>query len=155
MTLLQECSPHPTARAILLSVKPKYSDLILTGQKRVEFRRTWAADEVGLIAVYSSSPSQRIVALVDVDEVVCDSPAKLWNHCTSRGGALTRREFLDYFDGKSLGYAVLLGEVRKLKNPLDPHGVFSEFSAPQSFRYLTTAEMKKLTKMVGHRKAQA
>ena len=64
MTLFQECSQPLGGRAILLSIKPKYSDLILSGEKRVEFRRTWAADEVGLIAIYASSPIQRIVALV-------------------------------------------------------------------------------------------
>ena len=149
MSLFQECSQPPGGRAILLSIKPKYSDLILAGKKRVEFRRTWAVDQVGLIAIYSSSPIQRIVALVEVNEVVCASPTKLWAHCASKGGALTRRELLEYFDGKVQGYAVLLGEVRKLMKPADPRRLFGEFSAPQSFRYLTVPEMKKLEKKVG------
>lgn len=146
MTLFRECSPPPAGRAILLSIKPKYSDLILSGEKRVELRRTWASEEVGLIAVYASSPVQRIVALVAVDEVVWASPTKLWSHCTSRGGALTRRELKEYFTGKGEGCAVLLGEVRKLKQPLDPRSVFKQFSAPQSFRYLTASEIRKLEK---------
>lgn len=144
MTLFRECLPLPAARAILLSIKPKYSDLILSGVKRVEFRRTWAAEEVGLIAVYASAPIQRIVAFVGVDAVVWASPTKLWSHCTNSGGALTRRELNEYFAGKRQGYAVLLGEVRKLRQPLDPRRVFKEFSAPQSFRYLTAAEIKRL-----------
>lgn len=155
MTLFQECSPPPAGRAILLSIKPKYSDLILSGEKRVEFRRTWASEEVGLIAVYASSPVQRIVALVSVDEVVWASPTRLWGHCTSRGGALTRRELNEYFNGKGQGCAVLLGAVRKLKQPLDPHVVFKEFSAPQSFRYLTGAEVKKLEKRVAAKEVQS
>ena len=155
MTLFRECSPPPAGRAILLSIKPKYSDLILSGEKRVEFRRTWAAEEVGLIAVYASSPIQRIVALVGVDEVVWASPTKLWSHCTSRGGALTRRELNEYFNGKGQGCAVLLGVVRKLKQPIDPHAVFKEFSAPQSFRYLTAPEVKKLEKSAAAGEVQA
>ena len=155
MTLFQECSQPPGGRAILLSIKPKYSDLILSGEKRVEFRRTWAADEVGLIAIYASSPIQRIVALVGVDEVVWASPTKLWSHCTSRGGALTRRELTEYFGGKVQGCAVLLGQVRKLKQPFDPRSVFKEFSAPQSFRYLTGAEVKKLEKRVAAKEVQS
>lgn len=153
--LFQDCSQPLGGRAILLSIKPRFSDLILAGEKRVEFRRTWAADEIGLIAIYSSSPIQRIVALVSVDNVVCATPTALWSHCTNRGGALTRRELLEYFDGKAQGYAVLLGAVRKLKRPLDPRNLFEEFSAPQSFRYLTIAELKKLEKKFNASESQA
>jgi predicted transcriptional regulator len=127
-----------------LSVKPKYADLIVSGEKRVEFRRVWAAEEVGLIAIYTSSPVQRIVALVDVEDVVRASPQRLWRHCTSLGGGLTAHELADYFDGKAHGYAVLLGEVRKFKKPVDPRILFKTFSAPQSFRYLTATEIKRL-----------
>lgn len=132
----------------MLSIKPKYSDLIVAGTKRVEFRRVWAAHEVGLIAVYSSTPTQRIVALVNVTEVVRASPTKLWSYCSARGGALTKKELRAYLEGKAEGYAVLLGKVRKLKKPLDPNRLVSGFSAPQSFRYLTSAEVKRLEKAV-------
>lgn len=148
MTIFQECLQPPGGRAVLLSIKPKFSDLILAGDKRVEFRRTWAIDEVGLIALYASAPVQRIVAFVVVDAVVWASPTQLWNYCTRRGGALTRRQLLEYFDGKGQGCAVLLGGVRKFAEPLDPRTLFKDFSAPQSFRYLSAAEVKKLEKSV-------
>ena len=144
MTLFQECSLPPGGRAVLLSVKPKYSTLIVSGEKRVEFRRMWAADQVGIIAVYASSPTQRIVALVDVEGVVWGSPTRLWGHCTSRGGGLTKRELFEYFGDKGQGCAVLLGHVRELKKPIDPRNLFTAFSAPQSFRYLTMPEVTKL-----------
>lgn len=146
MSLFPECSLPPGGRAILLSVKPKYADLILSGSKRVEFRRTWAADEVSLIAIYASSPVQRIVALVEIEDVVQGSPTTLWTHCTSRGGALTRRELFDYFDGKKQGCAILLGAVRTLQKPLDPKSLFKAFAPPQSFRYLTLGELGKIEK---------
>lgn len=140
----RECSPLEGGRAILLSVKPKYADLIVSGEKRVEFRRVWAAEEVDLIAIYTSSPVQRIVALVGVESVVRASPKKLWSHCATLGGGLTAHELADYFNGKAHGYAVLLGEVRKFKKPVDPRTLFETFSAPQSFRYLTATEVKRL-----------
>lgn len=146
MSLFPECSLPQGGRAILLSVKPKYADLILSGTKRVEFRRTWAAAEVSLIAIYASSPVQRIVALVEVEDIVQASPTVLWNHCTNRGGALSRRELFDYFDGKKQGCAVLLGAVRTLGKPLDPKSLFKAFAPPQSFRYLTPVELGKLEK---------
>jgi predicted transcriptional regulator len=155
MTFFQECSQPLVGRAILLSVKPKYSDLIVSGEKRVEFRRRWAAEEIDHIAVYASAPIQRIVALVSVDEVIWASRTKLWGHCTSKGGALTRRELNAYFMGRGQGCAVMLGEVRKLEQPLDPRSVFKKFSAPQSFRYLTEVEIKKLEKSAISQKVYA
>jgi len=146
MSLFSEYSPPQAGRAILLSIKPKYSDLILSGEKRVEFRRAWASQEVKLIAVYASSPVQRIVALVEVEEVIWGLPTALWSHCAERGGALTRRELFDYFKGKKQGCAVLLGALRKLKTPLDPRSLVKEFTPPQSFRYLTSTELEKLEK---------
>lgn len=148
MLLSQNYSPLPAADAVLLSVKPKYSDLILAGQKRVEFRRVWAANDVRQIAVYSTAPVQRVVALVSVNEVVCEPPSKLWSHCAALGGGLTKRELLEYFQGKPRGFAILLGQVRKLKRPVDPRDLFSAFTAPQSFRYLTLSEVKNLSKRV-------
>jgi len=132
------------SRAVLLSIKPKYSSLIVSGEKRVEFRRKWAAGKVGLIAVYASAPVQRIVALVNVEEVVLAPPRELKNHCVDRGGALTPTELMKYFAGNGYGYAVLLGRVRKLERPIDPRHLFRGFSAPQSFRYLSLAEVRRL-----------
>lgn len=147
-------SSQPVGRAILLSVKPRYSDLIAAGKKRVEFRRTWAAKEVNLIAVYSTSPIQRIVALVEVVDVVRGSPTKLWSYCTERGGALTQKELRAYFDGKVDGCAVLLGRVRMLNVPLDPNRLVKDFSAPQSFRYLTNSEVRKLERAAANPRAR-
>ena len=70
MYLFQEFSPRQDGKVVLLSIKPKYADLILTGSKQVEFRRSWAAQDVGLIVLYSSSPIQKIVGIVEVDSVV-------------------------------------------------------------------------------------
>lgn len=144
MSLFPKCSLPQAGRAVLLSVKPKYADLISSGIKRVEFRRTWAAEDVGLIAVYASLPVQRIVALVEVEDIVRGSSTVLWGHCTNRGGALTRRELFDYFDGKPQGCAVLLGSVQPLASPIDPKSLFKAFAPPQSFRYLSTAELQKI-----------
>lgn len=154
MMPFQEFSPPLGARTILLSIKPIYSDLIAAGEKRVEFRRSWASEEVGLIAIYASSPIQRIVGVVEVEEVVKASPTKLWSLSASRGRGLTKVTFKEYFDGKENGYAILLGKVHKLKNPLTPSAVVHNFSPPQSFRYLTATELKRLVKHLPSKKEE-
>jgi predicted transcriptional regulator len=146
MKLFQEFSNSPSGRAILLSIKPVYSDLILAGKKKIELRRSWAADDVGVIALYASAPVQRIVALVDVKDVITATPTKLWGHCKRLGGGLSKAELDDYLDGKDEGYGIFLGRVHKLSKPVDPEAVFNDFHAPQSFRYLSDAEIRKLAK---------
>lgn len=152
MSLFQESSPRPAGRAVLLSIKPKYADLILAGSKRVEFRRSWAAQDVSMIVLYSSSPIQRIVGVVEVCEVVTASPTSLWKTCTEKGGGLTKDELRAYFLGKPQGVAVLLGKVFKPAKHLDPSDIISNFVPPQSFRYLDANEYMKLEKKVMDRR---
>jgi predicted transcriptional regulator len=144
MNLFQECMPQPEASAILLSVKPKFAKLIVAGSKLVELRRTIPARAVGTIAIYSSSPVQSIVALADVKEIIEASASKLWAISRDNGGGLTRDELMVYFDSKKTGFAFMLKNVRVYSQPVTPVKVFKPFSAPQSFRYLTTKELKKL-----------
>ena len=148
MNLSQESSQQPTGSAILLSVKPKFASLIVNGSKLVELRRTVPAQTVGTIAIYSSSPVQAIVALADVKETIEASPAKLWTIAKVKGSGLTRAELMDYFESKKTGFAILLQNVRVYGKPVKPTNVFKPFSAPQSFRYLTPKEMKKLEQLL-------
>lgn len=152
MSLFQESSPHPGGRAVLLSIKPKYADLILAGSKRVEFRRSWAAQEVSVIVLYSSSPIQKIVGIVEVDDVIFASPTSLWKTCTDKCGGLTREELRAYFAGKSTGVAVLLGSVFAAAKHVAPSDVINDFIPPQSFRYLDAREYLKIEKRVAAKK---
>ncbi len=154
MSLFQKSSPHPGGRAVLLSIKPKYADLILAGSKRVEFRRSWAAQDVSMIVLYSSSPIQKIVGVVEVEEIVVASPTSLWKTCVERGGGLTREELRAYFAGKLQGVAVLLGQVFKPAKHVEPSDVISNFVPPQSFRYLDANEYMKLEKKVSGRRGK-
>lgn len=148
MTLFPEYSDAHSGSAILLSVKPKFANLIVEGSKRVELRRTIPAQNVGTIAIYSSSPVQMIVALADVKETIEASPIKLWDISKGNGGGLTKAELLAYFESKKTGFALMLENVRVYGKPVQPTKVFKPFSAPQSFRYLTPKELKKLEQLL-------
>lgn len=146
MSCFLESSPPPGGRAVLLSIKPRFSDLIVSGSKRVEFRRVWAAEPVHWIAIYSSSPEQRIVGVVEVKSVVVASPSALWQLNGSHGGGLTRTELRDYFAGRQKGYGLMLGKLLVPPRPIAPSRLSSPFHAPQSFRYLTEAEVTRISR---------
>jgi predicted transcriptional regulator len=146
MSPFPESSPPLGGRAVLLSVKPRYADLIVAGQKRVEFRRVWAHEPVSWVAVYSSSPAQKIVGIVEVESVVVASASTLWLLNGSRGGGLTRTELRNYFSGRLKGNAVILGQVLRPQAPIEPAKIVQGFRAPQSFRYLTDSEVLRLSR---------
>lgn len=148
MTLFPEYSDSHSGSAILLSVKPKFANLIVEGSKLVELRRTVPAQAVGTIAIYSSSPVQSIVALADVKETIEASPSKLWSIAKDNGGGLTRTELMTYFESKKTGFAIMLENVRVYRTPVNPARIFKPFSAPQSFRYLIPKELKKLEQLL-------
>lgn len=144
----QRSLPRQRGKVVLLSIKPKYADLILKGSKCVEFRRSWAAKEVGLLVLYASAPIQKIVGVVEVDQILVDSKTALWEICKERGGSLTREELRNYFAGKSKGFAVLLGRSFKPRDQVEPSKIIDDFVAPQSFRYLNANEYGKIESML-------
>lgn len=146
MSPFPKSSPPPVGRAVLLSVKPRFADLIVAGTKQVEFRRVWAQEPVPWIAVYSSTPTQQIVGIVEVESVVVASASTLWALNGRRGGGLTRAELRSYFAGKPEGYAVMLGRVLRPRAPLEPAEIVRGFRAPQSFRYLNEPEVLRLSR---------
>ncbi|WP_426057475.1 ASCH domain-containing protein [Janthinobacterium sp. PSPC2-1] len=148
----QNCSQSPTGSSILISIKPRYADLILAGSKHVELRRAAPTQAIKAMAIYSSSPIQAIVALVEIVEVIEASASRLWEIARDNGGGLTRSELRGYYSGKKTGFAIMLGKVRQFDSPIEPHFIFSKFTPPQSFRYLTPDELKKLEKLLIKRK---
>jgi predicted transcriptional regulator len=115
----------------------------------VEFRRSWAAKPVGLAVVYSSSPVQRLVGIVEIEGTVLASPSSVWTKCRSRGPGLERKELMEYFSGKSQAYGILLGGVTLPSKPISPKSLFKAFRPPQSYRYLSANELRRIGKKFG------
>lgn len=133
-----------TARTALLSIQPRFAQKILAGSKTVEFRRRGFAHPVDHVVVYASSPLQLVLGYFEVDEIVVDHPRRLWSRVGARGG-ITRPEFDAYYAGVSVGAAILVGKLWRLRSPipLARLGVPS-LSPPQSYRYLPQKSVKRL-----------
>lgn len=128
------------ARVALISIHPCFVEKILSGEKRLEFRRSWAVESVDVLLIYSTSPTQRIVASANIVSVTKGTPTSLWELAKEKGGGVTRQLIYDYFEGKKTGYAIEMDEIVKFKNPIDPKKILTNFFAPQSFRYLKLSD---------------
>ena len=121
-------------KALLLSIKPEYVENILQGEKKFEYRKRLAKEDVSYIYVYSTAPSMKVVASVHIEGHLSDSPTALWEKTKAAAG-ISRDKFRDYFRGCKTAYAYKLGKVEVFESPKN----LSDFGvavAPQSFVYI-------------------
>lgn len=131
-------------RALFLSVRPRYAELLMNGSKRVELRRTVPNVEPGAtVLIYASSPVRALVGTAVVDEVTVGTPRAIW---ASHGedAAVARSEFNEYFSGARSAVALELCDVKKLPQPVpldELRAGRAWFTPPQSFRYLDAEQL--------------
>jgi type I restriction enzyme S subunit len=125
---------------VLLSVKPKYAQAILSGEKKYEFRRTiFKRKDVQKVYVYCNSTEKKIVASFEVGEIVQGTPKEVWKACQTLGG-IAEQDFFRYFEGRQRAYAIHIVGLRKFEYPLDPFTLMGNFRPPQSFCYVGDIE---------------
>lgn len=129
-------------RKILLSINPEYVARILTLDKKYEYRRRLANDDVEAIVIYATLPIMRIVGEVKVEGKIEMAPSALWES-TKQNSGISRKKFREYFKGCKKAYAYKLGQATKYKKEklLSDIGIRQ---APQSFIYLTDEQYEKL-----------
>lgn len=121
-------------KKILLSIHPKYVERILDGSKKYEFRTKAAKKDVDKIIVYSTYPIKKIVAEVEILEVLEMSPNDLWE-MTKEFSGIDKEDYDKYYKNRSIAYAYKLGKVKSFVMPrnLNYYGIKN---APQSFVYV-------------------
>jgi type I restriction enzyme S subunit len=121
---------------VLLSVKPKYAEKILEGKKKYEFRRSiFKRKDIEKVYIYSSSPVSKITAAFEIEQILMDSPEKIWKLCHEYAG-ISKKDFFSYFKNSDTAYAIEIGKVNSFPVPIDPYHVIEDFIPPQSFYYL-------------------
>lgn len=144
MSLFPEYSEQPGGRAILLSIKPKYVDLILAGTKRVELRRSWPSNDIGVMVLYSSAPIQKLVGVAFIDRIEECNFERLWPLAEANGGGVTYGELQTYVEGKTTAFGVLIDRVKIAEVQVDPKDLFLDFTPPQSFLYLDPTDFHRV-----------
>lgn len=119
---------------VILSIKPKYVEKILSGEKRYEFRKRIFKKDVDRVFIYATSPIKKIVASFVPGEIVEDTPEDMWNRFGDISGT-SKEDFFDYFKGKEKGFVIEIKELETFKEPLDPYSTIEGFRAPISFQY--------------------
>jgi predicted transcriptional regulator len=137
-------------RTLLLSLRPRFAEAILSGAKTIEVRRRPVNAAAGTpIILYASSPLRAVVGTARLAGVHSHDHDTAWRRYRHQLG-LARTEFDAYLDGTSVVYLLELHKVCSLNQPLPlqhlrEHG---PFQPPQSFRYVAESDPTRLRDLV-------
>ncbi|MBF0495682.1 MAG: ASCH domain-containing protein [Deltaproteobacteria bacterium] len=124
-------------KAVLVSIRQPYVDLILHGRKTVELRRRAFSRLVDLLFIYVPRPVQRIAAYASVRQMDKDTPENIWFRYHQTVG-VNRDEYLAYYTGSESAVAIVLGPPVKLPRPI-PLAELG-LAPPQSYIYLRDSQ---------------
>lgn len=117
----------------IMSIKPKYYNMIISGLKKVEYRKVVPdfSKVDNKIYFYVSNPIKNICAIAYVDEVFSSSPDEVWNQTKDIGG-IDKEDFFAYCGDKQKVSAIYIKEVKNINDI-----ILKDFYAPQNylFRY--------------------
>ncbi|WP_327738249.1 ASCH domain-containing protein [Streptomyces nojiriensis] len=133
-------------RAMLLSVHPRFATAILAGTKTVEVRRQRVAAPPGTpVLLYATAPTMAIVGMARIASVQVASPREVWTASRTSTG-ISRREYDDYMSGATRASGLSLEEPVAFEEPVPLAALRASgsFHPPQSYRYLTGEDLRKL-----------
>jgi predicted transcriptional regulator len=119
----------------LISIHPEFSNLIVAGEKKVEFRKVRFAREVSHLVIYSTLPIGSIVAHCEVKAIEVSHPSNLWAKYRKDSG-IDKTRFFEYYSGCDLGVAIELDHVVPLEPPIPLDSLSFVVKPPQSYFYL-------------------
>lgn len=127
--------------SVLLSVKPRFANAILDGEKCFEFRRALFRNrDVRRVVIYASSPVQRVIGEFEIDDILTMEPDELWE-VTCSGSGIEKEYFDKYFAGRDTAHALKVSQPRRYREPLELQSHFAIDRPPQSFCYIGGGEL--------------
>ncbi len=131
---------------VLLPIKPKYADAILSGKKKVEFRKRAFKAGIRHVIIYSSSPEMKVVGWFEIENTEVGRPLTLWKkHRLS--GEILYGDFSKYYEGREQAVAIVIRSVQVLSKPITLNALKRGLKAPQSFCYLHSRYLTKLVSL--------
>lgn len=125
---------------IVISIRPKWAEMIRSGLKTIELRRRFPRLPAGADAyLYESSPVCGLTALLRLGTVYELPVEELWR-AHGEASCVDRLHFDEYFAGRQNGYGVQITQAILLKSvvPLNQLRTEFAFTAPQSWAYASS-----------------
>ena len=130
---------------VLMSINPQYASLILSGAKKVEFRKRRLKRNVSHIVIYVTAPVKKITGYFKIKNIEEETPSKLWKRYKEVGG-IKRNLFRQYYSNSFQGVAIEVDKVFTLNEPVSLSTLGRSIGPPQSFAYLNSESLQRLKK---------
>ncbi len=121
-------------KSIIISINPEHVRNIINGTKKFEYRTKAAKSDINKLIIYETTPIKKVVAEVEIIDVIMLSPNELWEETKDFSG-ITKSFFDQYFNNRKVAYAYKLGKIKVYEQPMELHD-FGLKAAPQSFAYV-------------------
>lgn len=128
----------------LLPIKPRFAEAIISGRKKVEFRKNPIRDGVRWVILYASRPVSKVVAYFEITTMDEGPLDDLWQRYSSLG-AVNQKEYKDYFGEARRGVAIGVGKVYHLHQPQPLMVLGAAVAVPQSTVYLVPEVLETLS----------
>ena len=130
---------------LLLSIHPRYVDLILSGEKTVELRRRQPRIKTGQGLIYATAPRMQLSATFQISRVQVGPLELLWQLVRDRAG-VSRAKFDSYFQGLTVGVGIEIGRVQEFGpySLAELRSAWDGFHPPQGFRYVDSSDVARL-----------
>lgn len=144
-------------QALLLSVKPKYANLIVDRKKTIELRRRVPRIHKGAeVFIYSTSPEKALIGGATISEVRTIRPDWELARYLQIETRVTESKFREYFKGATRAVLVELRRAFKTANPI-PLNVLRDnwpnWNPPQSYGYLSLEQLQAVTQLGYYRQS--
>jgi predicted transcriptional regulator len=126
---------------MLISVKPRFAKKIFNGEKTIELRKSAPkrAQRGTQLLIYVTSPVKELWGICQIENIIKDSPQKLWQKVGKNSG-ISYEEFLSYYQENSNAYGIEICNVQNFwENSIKLSylkTMFPGFSPPQTYMYL-------------------
>lgn len=126
---------------VLLSIKTEFVKEIFNGTKKFEYRKViFKNKDIKTVVIYETMPVGKIVGEFEIEQILMEHPSKIWQK-TKKYSGITEDFYDEYFIGRDKAYAIEIKSFKKYDTPVSPYANNSNFTAPQSFKYLHDREV--------------
>jgi predicted transcriptional regulator len=129
---------------LLIAIRPRFGEAILSGRKRVELRKRFPDVAPGsLVYLYASSPTQQVIGGFRIEEILEGVPSEIWRVMKDEL-MIDYHFFRDYTKGQQLARALRVSgpfRLRRASPREELVAVDPEFAVPQSYCYIRSRKI--------------
>jgi len=129
---------------LLISVKPKFAEKIMSGEKTVELRKSAPSNlkKGNVILIYVTSPVKELWGYCQMDSIIKDTPTDLWKKVEKKAG-VSETEFFEYFKNYENGYGLVIKNIQNIE-PIELEYLklsINGFFPPQTYCYIDKKDL--------------